>query len=94
MIRSSGHEAKAQGAADSARNPKSKVTSADAEHTLVEESKKAGGAAFHFDANATPAEKAAQARAVRHAGHPPLLILLIISSSACRRAFTTSTSHW
>ena len=57
-------ELKSQGAADAARNPDSKVTPEDAEDVMTEESKKAGVAAFQFDPNASPEEKAAQARSV------------------------------
>ena len=57
-------ELKSQGAADAARNPDSKVTPEDAENVMTEESKKAGVAAFQFDPNASPEEKAAQARSV------------------------------
>ena len=57
-------ELKSQGAADAARDPDSNVTSEDAEQTMIDETKKAGGAAFQFDPNASPEEKAAQARAV------------------------------
>ncbi len=37
----------------------------DAEQAITNESKKAGVAAFQFDPDASPEEKAAQARAVR-----------------------------
>jgi len=56
-------ELKQQGALQAARDPHSKVTAEDAERTIVQQTKQAGGAAFHFDPNATPAEKAAQAHA-------------------------------
>ena len=64
MLKSQAHELKQQGALQAARDPKSPVTSEDAERALVEDTRNAGGAAFHFDAHASPAEKAAQARAV------------------------------
>ena len=57
-------ELKSQGAADAARDPNSKVTPEDAEDLMTQESKKAGVAAFQFDPNASPEEKAAQARSV------------------------------
>lgn len=59
-------ELKQQGAAEVARDPDSKVTSEDAEQVMINETKKAGGAAFQFDPNASPEEKAAQARSVSH----------------------------
>ena len=66
MLSSFGHEAKQEVAADAARDPNSNFSAEDAEKVLVDESKKAGAAAFQFDPNATPEEKAAQARAVGH----------------------------
>lgn len=64
MFHSRASELKQEGAIEAARNPESAVTSEDAERAVVNETRKAGGAAFQFDANATPEEKAAQARAV------------------------------
>jgi hypothetical protein len=55
---------KVQGVIEAAQDPNSSVTPADAQRKIVEESKKAGVTAFTFDANATTAEKRAQARAV------------------------------
>lgn len=57
-------ELKQQGAFEAARDPKSSVTAADAEAKALTESKKAGVPAFTFNPNATPEEKAAQAKAV------------------------------
>ena len=57
-------ELKSQGAAEAARDPNSKVTAEDAEKLIAEESEKAGVAAFQFDPNASPEDKAAQARSV------------------------------
>ena len=57
-------ELKSEGAEEAARDPKSKVTAEDAEQVMGDESKKAGIVALQFDPNATPAEKAAQARSV------------------------------
>ena len=59
------NELKSQGAIEAARDPNSAVTGDDATRVILEESKKAGSAALHFDPNATPEEKAAQARSVR-----------------------------
>ena len=64
MFHHSRAEAKQQVAEELARDPNSNVTAADAEKVLVDESKKAGAPTFQFDANASPEEKAAQARAV------------------------------
>ena len=47
------------------RDPHSSVTAADAEKVIMEESKKAGAVTMSFDPNASPEEKAAQARSVR-----------------------------
>jgi hypothetical protein len=57
-------ELKAQGVEESARDPNTSTTANDAQRKIVEESKKAGVAAFTFDPDATPEQKAAQARAV------------------------------
>ncbi len=64
MFDGQANELKQQGAIAAARDPNSKVTGEDAERTIVAETKKAGGAAFLFDPNASPEEKAAQARSV------------------------------
>jgi hypothetical protein len=64
MLSSSSPEVKQHGAAEAARDPNSSVTAEDAERVFVEESKKAGATALQFDPNATPEEKAAQAKAV------------------------------
>ena len=58
------NELKSQGAAEAAGDPNSRVSARDAEQTLVDESMKAGAAAYQFDPNASPEEKAAQARSV------------------------------
>ena len=57
-------ELKSQGAAMAARDPNNKVSPEDAEGVMMEESKKAGIPAFEFDPDASPEEKAAQARSV------------------------------
>ena len=59
------NEMKQQGAEEAARDPSSSVTAADAERVIMDESKKAGAVALSFDPNATPEEKARQAKAVR-----------------------------
>ena len=58
------NEVKQQGAMEAAQDENNQVTAQDAEKFLVEESKKGGAAAFQFDPDASPAEKAAQAEAV------------------------------
>jgi hypothetical protein len=57
-------ELKQQGALEAARDPNSKVTAEDAEHTVIKEARKAGAPAFEFDPNASAEEKAAQANSV------------------------------
>lgn len=57
-------ELKAQGVIEAAQDPNSSVTADDAQQKIVTESKKAGVAAFTFNPDASPEEKAAQARAV------------------------------
>ena len=47
-----------------AQDPKNQVTAEDAEGVMTEESRKAGIPAFQFDPDASPADKAAQARSV------------------------------
>ena len=64
MLSSFHSEVKQQGAAEAARDPNSNVTADDAERVFGEESKNAGAPALQFDPNATPEEKAAQAKAV------------------------------
>jgi hypothetical protein len=61
---SSAPEIKAQAAIEMAQDPNSSVTPEAAQKKIVDESKMAGVAAFEFDPNATPEQKAAQARAV------------------------------
>jgi hypothetical protein len=64
MLHSFKSEFKQQGAVEAAQDPNSDVTAQDAERVLVDESKKAGVPALQFDPDATPEEKAAQAKAV------------------------------
>lgn len=66
MMQSQVAELKQQGALEAARDSNSKVTAEDAERKIVEETRKAGLQAYQFDADASPAEKAAQARSVGH----------------------------
>ncbi|CZR50948.1 probable transmembrane protein [Phialocephala subalpina] len=62
-VNSQAGELKAQGVVEAAQNPKSSVTADDAQRKIVAESQKAGVEAFQFDPDATPEQKAAQARA-------------------------------
>ncbi|KAH6671447.1 C2 domain-containing protein [Halenospora varia] len=62
-LNSQAGELKAQGVEEASRDPKSSVTANDAQRKIVAESKKAGVAAFTFDPDATPEQKAAQAGA-------------------------------
>ena len=57
-------ELKQQGAFEAAQDPSSSVTAADAEKKALEESKKAGAAAFRFDPDASAEDKVKQAKAV------------------------------
>jgi hypothetical protein len=63
-LNSQAAELKTQGVVEAAQDPNSSVTAADAEKKIVDESKKAGVAAFEFNPDASPEEKAAQAGAV------------------------------
>ncbi|KAH8815077.1 C2 domain-containing protein [Xylogone sp. PMI_703] len=56
-------ELQQQSTIHAAQDPNSSVTADDARHQIVKESQKAGVAAFEFDPDASPEEKAAQARA-------------------------------
>lgn len=64
MASISASELKIQGVIEAARDPKTNVTAQDAEHAIMQESRKAGAAAYQFNPNASPEEKAAQAKAV------------------------------
>jgi anthranilate/para-aminobenzoate synthase component II len=57
-------ELKSKSAVEAAQDPNSRVTAQDAENVMAAESKKAGIAAYQFDPNASPEEKAAAAHAV------------------------------
>jgi len=69
-----GHESelKQQGVIEAARDPHTSVTAEDAETRMLKEAKGSGAAAFQFDPNATAAEKAQQAKAVRPFYRPHL----------------------
>ena len=57
-------EVKGELAVEAARDPASNVTAQQAENIILNESKKAGAVAMQFDPDASPEEKAAQAKAV------------------------------
>lgn len=63
-IHSRAGELKSQGATEAAQDPDSKVSPEDAEQAITYESNKAGIAAYRFDPNASPEDKAAQVRSV------------------------------
>lgn len=68
-LNSQAGELKSQGAAMAAQDPNSKITAEDAEAVMTNESKKVGIPAFQFDPDASPEEKAAQARSVSSPFH-------------------------
>ena len=83
---SSAAEIKTEGAVEMANDPNSTVSSDDAQRKMVEESQKAGVPAFTFNPDASPEEKAAQAKAVSCpiAAAPRLIALTdILAASAC-----------
>ena len=64
-------EVKEERAVDAAADPSSPVTAEQAEKVILDESRKAGAVAMQFDPDATPEEKAAQAKAVWSSTLPP-----------------------
>ncbi|KAL0256614.1 Tricalbin-2 [Diplodia seriata] len=78
-------ELKQQGAIEAAQDPNTNVSPEDAEQKMLDEGRKAGGAgaALAFNPDASPADKAAQARSIR----PALTVLL---GSIFRQGFTTT----
>ena len=64
-------ELKQQGALEAAQDPNSSVTAEAAEDTILRQAKAAGSAAFRFDPNASPEEKAAQLRSVNNPALTP-----------------------
>lgn len=56
-------ELKQQGVLDAAKDPNSTITAQQAEQSVLDQARAGGSAAFHFDPNASPEEKRAQARA-------------------------------
>jgi hypothetical protein len=57
-------ELKTQGVIEAAQDPNSKVSAEDAEKKMLDESRKAGAAAYHFDPNASAEEKKAMLKDV------------------------------
>lgn len=58
-------ELKAQGVVEAAQDPNSSVNAADAEKALKDHARAGGAAAFEFNPDASPEEKAAQAKEVQ-----------------------------
>ncbi|SMR43530.1 unnamed protein product [Zymoseptoria tritici ST99CH_3D1] len=56
------HELKAQGVVEAAQDPNTSVTSDDAQKAMVDQARAGGAAAFTFNPDASPEEKAAQAQ--------------------------------
>lgn len=59
------HEQAHEAVIQDAQNPNSQTTAEDAQQALIDNTKRAGGAAFQFNPDASPEDKAAQARSVR-----------------------------
>lgn len=66
-------ELKSQGAIEAAADPNSNVSADAAQRVMVDESKKAGSAAFRFNPDASPEEKAALVAAVSKLYSPSTL---------------------
>ena len=65
------NELKMQGVIEAAQDPNSSVTAKQAEESILKNAKAGGAEAFRFDPDATPEEKAAQAKEVSLASNPP-----------------------
>lgn len=85
-------ELKQQGALEAAQDPNSGVSAQAAEKKMLEEARKGGSAAYEFDPNASPEEKAAQAKAVRGIAMPAVIAVLTLNSKS-QRASTTSENR-
>jgi hypothetical protein len=81
-------ELKQQGAVEAARDPNSSVSAEDAQRKIVQESKKAGVEAFTFNPDASPEEKAAQARAVGNAPRSLSILANLGEFLACARGIS------
>ena len=86
-------ELKTQGVVEAAQDPNSSVTADDAQQKIVTESKKAGVPAFTFDPDASPEEKAAQARAVSTLRTDSSRTADSSRYSVYQKVFTTNTSQ-
>jgi hypothetical protein len=86
-------ELKTQGVVEAAQDPDSSVTADDAQQKIVTESKKAGVPAFTFDPDASPEEKAAQARAVGTLCTDSSRTADISRYSVYQKVFTANTSQ-
>ena len=58
------HELKAQGAIEAAQDPNNPVKAEEAEQVVLQNARAGGAEAFKFDPDASPEEKAAQAKGV------------------------------
>lgn len=85
-------ELKVEGVVEAAENPNSSVTAEAAQHEIVEQSKNAGVAAFQFDPDASPAEKRAQAKAVRQLLSNLKTLSLSLLLHAVHRISTSETN--
>ena len=70
-ISSQVHELKAQGAIEAANDPNSSVDAEGATNVLADEARAGGAAAFKFDPDASPEEKAEQVKASSQLLRPP-----------------------
>lgn len=86
-------EAKVDAAVELAKDPDSSVTAKVAEKEMVHQSKLAGVAAFEFDPDATPEQKAAQARAVSAPGAWAAIYTDKLNCRLYQRVSTTSLSR-
>jgi len=83
-------EAKVDAAVQLAQDPDSVVSSDVAEKEIVQQSKRAGVPAFEFDPDASPEQKAAQARAVSDPVASPTIHTDIWNSTGRARRFPPS----
>jgi hypothetical protein len=93
-------ELKAEGAIEAAQNPNSSVSASDAQKAMVDQARAGGAAAFTFNPDASPEEKAAQAKEVSEIitcrpanGHPTLTYCAASWCSATQEAQDCCSSH-
>ena len=79
MAYANASEFKQQDALEAAHDPDSSVTAEAAEDTALREAMAAGSAAFQFDPDASPEEKAAQLRSVNNPALTPSEIVKLIN---------------